>query len=66
MIPYMRQLLVSQPTNIIINVGKSTFELVIPVIVALQCDDHPFHSIDFEWRIDWSTLKMLNFGTFGL
>ena len=24
------------------------------------------HSIDFEWRVDRSALKMLNFGTFGL
>ena len=32
MIPYLCQLLVSQPANSIINVGKSTFELVIHVI----------------------------------
>ena len=35
-------------------------------LVVLQCDDHSFHStFDFEWRIDWSTLKMLIFCTFG-
>ena len=37
---------------------KVNIELVIPVIIAWQCDDHPFHSIDFEWRIDWSTLNV--------
>ena len=31
-----------------------------------QRDYHSFYSIDFEWRIDWSALNILNFGTFGL
>ena len=45
MIPYLCQLLVSQPANSIINVGKSTFELVIPIIssVAMRWSSFSLH-----------------------
>ena len=40
---------------------------VIIFKVVLPHDDHSFHFIDFDgWRVDWSALKILNLGTFGL
>ena len=48
-IPYLCQLLVSQLTNSIINVGKSTIELVIPVISSVAILRWSSFSLHWLW-----------------
>ena len=54
-IPYLCQLLLSQPANSIINVGKSTFELVISVIssVAMRWSSFSLHWLTDQHSKCW-------------